>query len=181
MAALAYSYPSLCTRQTVLPEQERDPRASEPTDVASYLSRLHAYMQYSVQELLCSQVKAMDVDFAPLEKQLDGLTHLQEGWDGYDAPTPSTQAIEQAQNVLRGMQGQLIRPQWISASADGGVAFSFAASDKRRAQIEVLNNGEKFVHLYDLDGNSHTEEWQGNVKDRSFNILLEPIIHYLQG
>jgi hypothetical protein len=138
-------------------------------------------MQYSIQELLCSQAKALDVDFAPLEKQLEGLNTLQVGWDGYDAPTPSSQAIHDAQDVLRGMHKKLIRPQWISAAADGGVAFSFAAPDKRRAQIEVLNNGEKFVHLYDLDGNSHTEEWQGDLKDQSFNILLEPIIHYLQG
>jgi hypothetical protein len=181
MATLARSYPTLCSSPTGFPDQEQDPRDSETADTASYLSVLRAYVNFSVLDLRKSQIKAMDVDFAPLEVQLESLNQLQAGWDGYDAPTPSPQAIAEAQEVLRGMQQELAKPQWISAAADGGVAFLFSAPDKRRAQVEVLNNGERFVHLYDLDGNSRTEEWQGDLQEQPFSKLLKPIVDYLQG
>ena len=181
MATLAQSYPTLSLPLTGFPDQGQDPRVSDGADIASYLTALRAYVNFSIFDLRQGQMKAMDIDFAPLKKQLEGLKQLQVGWDGYDAPKPSSTAIEAARDVLRRMQKELVKPQWISASADGGVAFSFAALDKRRAQVEVLNNGERFVHLYDLDGDSRTEEWQGDLQEQPFNKLLKPIIDYLQG
>lgn len=183
MAVLAYPSPILNFPQTVLPQEERDPRIlflSETADTAEYLVRLHTYIFRSIESLRNGQIKALDSDFAPLDQQLDRLAELSEGWDGYEAPSPSSQAIDEAREILRLMQQELVRPQWISASAEGGVAFSFAATGDRRAQIEVLNDGEKFAHLYDLHGNSHTEEWKGNLKDQPFAKLLEPIRNYTQ-
>lgn len=180
MAALAHPSSILNLPQTVLPQEERDPRISETAGTAEFLSRLHTYIFQSIGSLRISQIRALDSDFAPLDQELDRLTELSEGWDGYDAPVPSCQAVEEAREILRLMQQELIRPQWISASAEGGVAFSFAASGDRRAQIEILNDSEKFAHLYDLHGNSYTEEWKGNLEDQPFAKLLEPIRNYLQ-
>jgi hypothetical protein len=114
-----------------------------------------------------SQIGALDIDFEPIHKQLDGLGNLEWGWDGYDAPKPSPEAIDAARSILEKMQGELVKPVWISASADGGVAFTFAAGGIRRAQVEVLNNGERFAHLYDLNGNSHTEDWAEALEGKS--------------
>jgi hypothetical protein len=180
MAALASLNPILNMPQTVLPQRETDPRISDTSDTAEYLRRLNDYIFESIGSLRIGQIKALDSDFAPLDQQLDRLTGLAEGWDGYDAPVPSGRAIAEAREILRQMQQELVTPQWIGASADGGVAFSFAASNDRRAQIEILNNGEKFAHLYDLKGNSHTEEWTENLHGQIFRNLLEPILHYIK-
>lgn len=179
MAALAHPISNLILPQTVLPQEESDPRVSDTADTAEYLERLHKYVFDSILSLRQSQVIALDSDFASLEEQLDKLTTISEGWDGYDAPKPSLQAIDEAREVLRRMQDALVKPYWISAAADGGVAFTFVASNDRRAQIEILNTGEKFTHLYDLKGNSHTEDWVGNIEDQSFSKLLDPILHYI--
>jgi len=181
MAALAYSFHDLSLPQTALPQQEEDPRISDTADTADYLARLHSYIFQSIELLKCSQIRALDSDFAPLNEQLDKLTTFHVGWDGYDAPAPSLQTIKVARNILQRMQEELVRPYWVTASADGGVAFSFVSSGDRRAQVEVLNNGERFAHLYDLSGNSHTEEWAGDLENQPFRVLLEPVLHYMQG
>jgi hypothetical protein len=180
MATLAYLNSDLNLPQTALPQRETDPRISETADTAEYLRRLNEYIFESIGFLRVGQIKALDSNFAPLDQQLDVLTGLAEGWDGYDAPAPSMQVIAEAREILRQMQGELVIPQWITASADGGVAFSFAASNDRRAQVEVLNNGEKFAHLYDLKGNSHTEEWTEKLQEQPFKNLLQPILNYMQ-
>jgi hypothetical protein len=180
MAALTQPNLELRLPQTVLSLEDPDPRISNTSDTARYLERLHEYVLESIKSLRQSQIMALDIDFAPLAKQLDDLGDLPEGWDGYDAPRPSAEAIREAHAVLRRMQEELVRPGWISASADGGVAFSFTAPNDRRAQIEVLNNGTKFAHLYDLSGNSHTEDWIGDLDERPFKLLLEPILHYIR-
>ncbi|MGA8089463.1 MAG: hypothetical protein WCA10_19475 [Terracidiphilus sp.] len=180
MAALAHPISTLHLPQTALPQQEPDPRVSNTADEAEYLERLHTHVYEMIKSLRLSQIKALDSDFAPFAKQLDGLCNLAEGWDGYDAPKPSPQAIKVARTILERMQEELVKPYWISASADGGVAFSFMAPGDRRAQIEVLNNGEKFAHLYDLNGDSHTEDWTENLEQKPFRELLEPILNYIQ-
>jgi len=180
MAALAYPISALQLPQTVLPQYEPDPRVSDTADTAEYLERLHTYVYDVLTSLRRSQIHALNSEFASFAKQLDGLSSLTEGWDGYNAPRPSPQAIEEAQTILQGMQEELVKPYWVSASADGGVAFSFASPGNRRAQIEVLNSGEKFAHLYDLNGNSHTEDWTENIEGKTFRELLEPILQHVQ-
>ena len=178
----AYVHPSsiLSLPQTVLPQEEPDPRVSVTADTAVYLGKLHEYISEAITSLRQSQIKALDTDFRPLAEQLDELNNLAVGWDGYDAPKPSPEAIDEARFVLVKMQQELVKPFWVSASADGGVAFSFVASGDRRAQIEILNNGERFAHLYDLSGNSHTEEWDEDAEGKPFRELLEPILNYIQ-
>lgn len=180
MAALAYPFSTLRMPQTVLPKDEPDPRVSDTADIAEYLERLNSYVYDMTRSIRVSQIKALDSEFAIFAKQLEGLSNLEEGWDGYNAPKPSRQAIDEAQVILEGMQQELVRPYWISASADGGVAFSFASPGSQRAQIEILNNGEKFAHLYDLDGNSYTEDWTENPEGKTLRGLLEPILQHVE-
>jgi hypothetical protein len=153
---------------------------SYKADEAQYLGRLNAFVYRMTDSIRFSQIKALDSDFATFAKQLEGLNSLAEGWDGYNAPKPSRQAIEEAQAILEGLQQELVKPYWISASADGGVAFSFASPGNQRAQIEILNNGERFAHLYDLDGNSHIEDWTENPEGKTLRALLEPILEHVR-
>ena len=164
------------TPQSVLRHQEIDPRKSE---ISEYLDGLRKYVLESMNSLHDGQVKALDSDFAQLGDQLERLQAFKEGWDGYDAPAPSADALSTAREVLRGLQRELVRPQRVSASADGGVAFSFKASANRRAQIEILNNGERFAHLYDLQGNSYTYDWPMDSRSECLRNLIEPILNYM--
>jgi hypothetical protein len=166
--------------QTVLPWDEPDPRVSDRADEAQYSVRLKAFVYRRTELIRDSQIEALDSEFATLAKQLEGLSNLAEGWDGYNAPKPSRHAIDEAKEILQGMQQELVRPYWISASADGGVAFSFASPGIQRAQIEILNNGEKFAHLYDLDGNSHTEDWTETPEGKTLRDRLEPILQHIR-
>jgi hypothetical protein len=177
MVMLAHPNPRPNMPQRVLPIEERDPRLS---DTAEYLNRLHEYIAQSLGHLRDSQIKALDSDFAPLDHRLDRLTYLDVGWDGYGAPAPTLQAVHEAREVLRQLQEELITPQRLSASAEGGIAFSFKASGDRRAQIEILNSGEKFVHLYDLIGNSYTHDWSEIYGKEPFSSLLKPLLTYIQ-
>ncbi len=180
MAALAYPFSTLRMPQRALPWDQPDPRVSHKADEAQYLGRLNAFVYRMTDSIRVSQIKALDSEFAAFAKQLEGLSNLAEGWDGYIAPRPSRQAIDEAQAILQGMQQELVKPYWISASADGGVAFLFASPGNQRAQIEILNSGEKFAHLYDLDGNSHTEDWTENPEGKTLRSLLEPILQHVQ-
>jgi hypothetical protein len=178
MAALVLPNPRLSIPETVFPSIERG--LPETANDAEYLEVLHEHLFENLASLLVGQIKALDSDFAPLERQLDQLSGLTQGWDGYNAPVPSPQAINESRQILQRMQEQLVTPQWVSASADGGVAFSFRAAGDRRAEIEILNSGEKFTHLYDLNGASHTEEWEGDLEAQRFGTLWQPILGYLQ-
>jgi hypothetical protein len=169
--------PTFNMPQSVLPLREADPRTSEQS---LYVEVLNKYIWDSLAKLREGQVKALNSRFAPLDLQLDSLVNLNHGWDGYDAPPPTRQTLSVAREILGKLQGILVMPQRISPSADGGVAFSFKASGNRRAQIEVLNNGEKFAHLYDLTGNSYTLDWPKNIEREPFETLLEPILNYMQ-
>lgn len=168
---------NLSLPQRVLPPREADPRTSEQS---RYVEDLNKYILDSLAELREGQVKALNSRFAPLDRQLDSLSELHKGWDGYDAPSPTPQALSEARAVLGRLQRTLVTPQRVSASADGGVAFSFKASGNRRAQIEVLNTGEKFAHLYDLKGNSYTLDWPKDIDEEAFEELVEPILNYMQ-
>lgn len=174
MAALANPFSRLSFPQTALAEQESDPRGRR--EAAEYHHKIFEITTW----LWKSQVDALNVEFAPLEKQLDSLSQLQEGWDGYDAPKPSESAVSEAREMLEKMQEALVKPFRVSAAADGGIAFSFISTSDKRAQVEVLNSGEKFAHLYDLSGNSRTEDWPRNLDQARFNELLEPILTYVR-
>lgn len=180
MSELAMLSPLMEPSLTGLPQGEADPRIAGAANTAGYVKVWNEFVTSSLNFLRSGQIEALQVDFTPLLKQLDQLKGLAAGWDGYDAPTPSADALGAARTLLHQMQNELLRPQRISPSAEGGVAFTFAATNDRRAQIELLNSGEKFAHLYDLNGNSHTEDWNENLEAESMKHLLEPIRTYLQ-
>ena len=163
--------------QSVLPLQEADPRTS---DQSRLIETINQQIWDAIAEIREMQVKALNSRFAPLDRQLDALERLKQGWDSYDAPPPNHAALCEARKILQRLHENLVLPERINASADGGVAFSLKASGNRRAQIEVLNNGEKFAHLYDLSGNSYTHDWPLDIDGEPFGNLLEPILNYMQ-
>jgi hypothetical protein len=109
--------------------------------------------------------------FCSLSERLDTLRGLAPNWNSYGSPPPSEVAIDNAKLALRWLQEKELEPENVHASADGGVAFSFVSETISRAAIECLNNGETYVLLYDLRGNSETLDWsQGNKGEQIATI-----------
>ena len=177
MLLLSTSNPDLSIPQTAVWLSEKDPRS---TEISEFLDSLRSYTQDSLFRLRIGQVKALDFDFARLEKDLECLGMVSKGWDGYDADKPSKDSIEGTRGLLRSLQRSLITPEKITPSAEGGVALSFKAPRNKRAQIEVLNNGERFAHLYDLDGNSQTFEWSKEDIEKNFEFVLKPVREFAE-
>jgi hypothetical protein len=90
---------------------------------------------------------------------LDNVTCLQTDWNSYGAPAPCQNAVDGAREVLEKLSDAAIAPDNLKASAEGGVAIVLSGSDRNRAIIESLNNGERYILLYDLDGKNDTIDW----------------------
>lgn len=94
-----------------------------------------------------------------LRDALRELDLIEDGWDSYDAPRPSSLALTMAWQVFATLREEALLPDRILPSAEGGVAFIFSSLGDRRATIENLNNGEDFLLLYDTQGSTKTLEW----------------------
>lgn len=59
----------------------------------------------------------------PSNSRLDELSRLQDGWDGEDAPRPSSDAIRRANGVIRWAAINRVRTSYIDSDVLGGVAI----------------------------------------------------------
>ena len=97
--------------------------------------------------------------FNGFETVLERLRHTPTNWNSYNSPPPAESSVKNAKPVLQALRTKLLQPDRILPSAEGGVAFTFVSDTASRAVIEALNDGETFVLLYDLSGNSITIDW----------------------
>src|SRR5215475_9242326 len=100
--------------QSAVSLSEKDPRA---TTTSEFLDSLRGYTLENLSELRVAQIRALGTEFARLERDLERLERLPNGWDGYDADGPSRTSIDGAKELLRAFQQALITPQRIGASA----------------------------------------------------------------
>ena len=103
--------------------------------------------------------------FDALEHKIELLKDVPPNWNSYDSPSPSVESRERSKAVLRALRTKLLEPERVLASAEGGVAFTFVSNTSSRAAIEVLNNGEEYVFLYDLSGQARTIDWPKSFED----------------
>jgi hypothetical protein len=92
-----------------------------------------------------------EVRFSDAWKRLRNTTTLADGWDTYQAEAPNAIAHDLAQRVLTTLEGAWLAPARVLPSAEGGIAISFVAGD-RRAEIEVYNTGEVVAATYSSRG-----------------------------
>ena len=76
-----------------------------------------------VQNLAVAGVDS--VWLARFNSELDRISCLEEGWNGYESPRPSRQAVEQARRFLDTVASHGMKPSRIAPSVDGGVVVSF--------------------------------------------------------
>jgi hypothetical protein len=107
---------------------------------------------------------------------LEGLRNLSPSWDSYDAPVPEAAAFRQAGAALEILNDLDLRPDRITPSAEGGIAFVFAR-EERYADLECLNTGEILAVKCDRGG--EPEVW--TVDTANIGAALGRIREYIGG
>jgi hypothetical protein len=101
MILMSDSKPTLDVQRTVPLQQEIDPRRSEDS---KYLDAWRDHVNKILKCLREGQVMALNGDFASLGRELDRLSKLKKGWDGYEAEAPSEVVVEDAREILQMLQ-----------------------------------------------------------------------------
>jgi hypothetical protein len=96
----------------------------------------------SCGQLVATGAAKAEKSFAPHYNAIEAMAGLQDGWDTYDAPAPNATARYYASKVLDHLLKKDLEPARVRPSAEGGVAISFAAFERRYADIECFNSGE---------------------------------------
>jgi hypothetical protein len=91
-----------------------------------------------------------------LHGALDGLLFLKNDWNGYGSPKPTSESVRAARRLIRVMHAANALPDRVSASAEGGIALCFKAS-QRSADIEILNGRETLAST--SDGRGDVSVW----------------------
>jgi hypothetical protein len=92
------------------------------------------------------------------QQRLDQLNQLKQGWNGYDAPAPSHQAVTTAKEFLTQLVNVpgSIEPSRVAPSSVGGVGITCKKRD-RRVYIEFFNDGEVCVLFSDNTSEPQSE------------------------
>lgn len=111
---------------------------------------------------------------------LPGLLKPSAEWDYTEYPAPNETAVLGAQDLLRAMRFETLLPEAVMPSADGGVAFVYVGVGKNRAVIESMNSGERYMLLYETDGDSRTIDWPAADYTTQRQVLSQ-FTSYLRG
>jgi hypothetical protein len=117
--------------------------------------------------------------FNQLQTVVEELINVNANWNSYGSESPNSEAIKESKDVLRLLRSHLLVPERVLPSAEGGVTFTFVSETPARGAIEVLNNSEAYVLLYDLQGNSKVNEWPRADRERQ-NELIEGLRNHLR-
>jgi hypothetical protein len=97
--------------------------------------------------------------FNKFQARITALSLIKDNWNSHGSEAPSEKSINDAYKVLSSLRNHLLLPERVLPSAEGGVSFTFVSDKPCRGAIEVLNTGESYLLLYDLQGNSYVSEW----------------------
>jgi hypothetical protein len=115
--------------------------------------------------------------FEKLESALDNLTQVLPNWNSYGSPAPTSTSVARAKQILWALRTRALEPERVLPSADGGVSFTFVSDTVSRAAIESLNDGEIYVLLYDLRGNSQTIDWPTSDRNAQLDLIERVAAH----
>jgi len=114
-------------------------------------------------------------DWIPfVEKQLNAIASLPDGWDSHGAPRPDARLVESARGLIRCLAEVDDLPQpHVNPTPAGGVQFEWEAG-QRYFEIEIV--GERAAEYLYCDDAAHVEE-TGNLFEGE---LLEQVIAYIR-
>lgn len=109
-------------------------------------------------------------------RQLESLSALTKGWDGYEAEPPSATALGKARSLLETLSVMKVVPERVVPSADGGVALILSTHPAYRA-IECFNDGEIVASLSDRA--FRHEAWETGLSPSALRTTLERLGSFL--
>ncbi|MCI0748757.1 MAG: hypothetical protein L0Y58_25395 [Verrucomicrobia subdivision 3 bacterium] len=112
------------------------------------------------------------------EFELNKFETLKEGWNGYDAPTPSQAAIGAARRYLQIAERESFEPKRVEPSVMGGVGITHRQGN-RKVYLEFYNNETVHSLFADRSGKMQTMPVAPSVED--FRRLITKAKDYLNG
>lgn len=114
--------------------------------------------------------------FSKWSEKLQRLATLQDGWDSYRAPGPSSDALQRARSVLAALSNGDCEPSRIAPSVVGGIGIT-CRRGPRKAYLEICNNGSTCVLFSDGQSDPHAEDVQADPP--ALQTLVVRIREYL--
>lgn len=135
----------------------------------------HFWMQNLsvIPELTTSAFWTRQRHFIELSRSANRAATFEEGWDGYDAPTPNDVALTNALEVLRSVRNSPLNPYSVLPSADGGIGISFRGRDNKRAILEFLNDNTSSYSLYGIGHPTETSDFNLSTELQAILKRLE--------
>lgn len=84
-------------------------------------------------------------------RRLTALAHLEDNWDGEDAPKPAPDALRRAKEIATWAGAHRLAISEIDADVLGGVSVYLRGNSGRKAWIACMNTGEDTVVLSDQE------------------------------
>ncbi len=106
---------------------------------------------------------------------------MSDNWNGYNAPAPSTLAINNTIIALNHLFNSSLIPTIISASVEGGIALEFHFN-YLEIYIEINNHGKALI-MYKVHAECYIEPEieQMEYKESSMNLTVAKIKNFLYG
>lgn len=111
------------------------------------------------------------------KQKLESLKLLEDNWNSYGSEAPSLAAIYRSEQFLKILQEVSLPAPQISASAEGGVGFSYFISEKT-ATIEFLNSFEVVAVVSDRIKSPYA--WEVKATPVAYLETLAEIQRFLQ-
>lgn len=142
--------------------------ASAPASVVEYANRAPISTSTEVGFVLVQPAapahgRVLD-PFAPFFAAVETAAKLSTDWDSYGAVSPNATAVHWARETLRILDSELLTPNRVDPSAEGGITIAFSAGD-RYAHVECFNTGELVAALWRHDDNPEIWELSADAKD----------------
>jgi|SRR5271163_4393278 len=124
-------------------------RANELTEPSSSSRKIMSFFKQLIAEAR-STSKFLQVvrTYQELRSSLDACATLADNWDSYDAAKPAKHSIEAADRFLERLFDEMLMPNRVIPSAEGGIAVYFN-SDKKAAYVEYRNSREVILAMFD--------------------------------
>ena len=109
----------------------------------------------------------------------EALQALNNNWDGYGSPRPSTRSIERTKSLLNEIHKSCsarLSPTLIAASTEGGVGLSFVTRS-RRGIVEIYNSGKILAAHSEIHGQPYV--WPVRYSPADLRAALEKIDGFL--
>lgn len=113
-----------------------------------------------------------------IDRVLQQLARLQDGWDTYSAPAPNQGAIARARLFLPSLHAECLPPSRIAPSTVGGVGITFRR-EKARAYIEFRNDSLCYLLLAYMPNEPLIQPIR--CDDSSFRDAIQMIRGHLDG